>query len=126
MPFKLSIRSSVESEPIVRPGDLVRQRAVGPGLPVYTSCVQRLIVDSPNVTARVTCVVGGMLAGADSIDEPRPAEPSGIRLGDQVGRSSSLRILRQMSQVVFPTTGTKQPLEVGAAVRFWRARPTRC
>ena len=46
--------------PALRPGESA-------GL--YDLLEEALTVDSPNATAKTTCVVGGMLADADSIDD---------------------------------------------------------
>ena len=42
---------------------------LGESAGLYDLLEEALTVDSPNATAKTTCVVGGMLADADSIDD---------------------------------------------------------
>jgi hypothetical protein len=42
---------------------------LGESAGLYGLLEEALTVDSPNATAKTTCVVGGMLADADSIDD---------------------------------------------------------
>jgi len=58
---------------------------------LYDLLEDRLSIGSPNATAKTACVVGGMLAGADSIDDLDALRHGGMgRLFDGVRAPSTL------------------------------------
>lgn len=64
-----SIRPVFDDPNLVSTGGLVPTLRLAETAGLYDLLDQRLSVASPNPVAKATCVIGGMLAGADSIDD---------------------------------------------------------
>ncbi|WP_109510003.1 IS1380 family transposase [Nocardioides speluncae] len=64
-----TIRPSFDDPNLVSVAGLVPGLRLAESAGLYDLLAEQLSLDSPNATAKTACVVGGMLAGADSIDE---------------------------------------------------------
>lgn len=64
-----TIRPVFDDPNLVSAAGLVPALRLAESAGLYALLEERLSVDSPNAVAKTTCVVGGMLAGADSIDD---------------------------------------------------------
>jgi hypothetical protein len=64
-----TIRPTFDDPNVVSDAGVVPALRLGESAGLYDLLEDALTVDSPNATAKTTCVVGGMLADADSIDD---------------------------------------------------------
>jgi hypothetical protein len=64
-----TIRPTFDDPNVVSDAGVVPALRLGESAGLYDLLEEALTVDSPNATAKTTCVVGGMLADADSIDD---------------------------------------------------------
>ena len=64
-----SIRPVFDDPNLVSVAGLIPTLRLAQAAGLHDLLEQRLSVDSPNPVAKATCVIGGMLAGADSIDD---------------------------------------------------------
>jgi hypothetical protein len=64
-----TIRPTFDDPNVVSDARVVPALRLGESAGLYDLLEEALTVDSPNATAKTTCVVGGMLADADSIDD---------------------------------------------------------
>jgi len=64
-----TIRPAFDDPNVVSDAGVVPASRLGESAGLYDLLEEALTVDSPNATAKTTCVVGGMLADADSIDD---------------------------------------------------------
>jgi hypothetical protein len=64
-----TIRLTFDDPNVVSDAGVVPALRLGESAGLYDLLEEALTVDSPNATAKTTCVVGGMLADADSIDD---------------------------------------------------------
>ena len=69
MKLSHTIRPTFDDPNVVSDAGVVPALRLGESAGLYDLLEEALTVDSPNATAKTTCVVGGMLADADSIDD---------------------------------------------------------
>ena len=69
MKLSHTIRPTFDDPNVVSDAGVVPALRLGESAGLYDLFEEALTAGSPNATAKRTCVVGGMLAGADSIDD---------------------------------------------------------